>query len=210
MTVGALGIRGLGGAFEANKLFAGILAIPLAIPLLLGLWLRRPNSGALVAAIAGGTALALVLNFWQPLQAGLLRVSAAQGLPSFAVIAAPRWEVAILATIAASVGIFVGWGWLCRTTQQRQAAVNEFFEKLRTPIAEDRKPLADVRMQTRLLLLFGVAFSGVGLLYVFVSLISIRQFSGTIGMLAGSACVLFGGAFCLVAVRMLRTKEVRR
>ncbi len=208
ITLGALLIPGLGGAFEANKLFAGILAIPLAIPLLLGLWLRRPNSAALVGAIAGGTALALVLNFWDPLQQWLLPWAVAAGLPEFAGFPAPRWEIAILATVAASVGIFVGWGFVQRVDATRDAVVREFFGRLLTPIAEDGKPTVDSRTHVRLLLLFGIAFSIVGLLYVLVSLVSVRQSSGMIGLAAGSACVMLGGAFCLLAVRGNSTKEV--
>ena len=41
--VGAVFVDRFGGAFEANKLFTGILAIPLAVPLVFGLLMRRPD-----------------------------------------------------------------------------------------------------------------------------------------------------------------------
>ena len=51
MILGAIGIRNFGGAFEANKLFTGILAIPVGIPLVLGIVSRKPNKNSAIYTI---------------------------------------------------------------------------------------------------------------------------------------------------------------
>lgn len=194
ITIGALFIEGMGGAFEANKLFTGILAIPLAVPLLFGLWLRRPTSLALVLTVVGGAGLALVLNFWQP-----IRDFAGQFIPAGGSNAwpAPSWEAATLATITASVAIFVGLGLVCRASSRRRAIVDAFFNKLRTPLADDRKPSSDPVFRRRLGMLFSLSLLAVGLMYVAVSAVSIDQPSGLAGTAAGGLCALCGGAWCL-------------
>ncbi len=208
ITLGALLVGGLGGAFEANKLFTGILAIPLAIPLLLGLWLRGPNSISLVLTVAGGALLALVLNFWEPIQQWLAATGAAIGLPPVTELKAPGWEVATLVTIGVCIAIFLTAGTGRRADPARAAMVNGFFDRLLAPVAEDRKPAVDVRIRARLLMLFGVSFVFVGFLYVIVSLVSIQQTSGMVGTAAGSLCTLCGGALCLLAFRHFPLTEI--
>ncbi|MGI6418240.1 MAG: sodium:solute symporter family transporter [Thermoguttaceae bacterium] len=205
ITFGAMFIGGMGGAFEANKLFTGILAIPLAIPLLFGLLLRRPTTHALVAAVLGGSALALVLNFWRPLSEWLARLFAAGGDSAVWAIAPPSWEAATLATIAASVLLFCLTGWLVRPTAARRQIVDQFFRRLRTPIGASELPTADPRVRRRLGLLFGGSFIIVGLLYVVVSAASIAESSGAVGAACGLVCTVCGIAIWRLTARQSRT-----
>lgn len=62
MILGAIGIRNFGGAFEANKLFTGILAIPVGIPLVLGIVSRYPNKASAINTIFVGVIAGIVLN----------------------------------------------------------------------------------------------------------------------------------------------------
>jgi hypothetical protein len=207
ITVGAMYVGGVGGAFEANKLFTGILAIPLAVPLLLGLLMRRPTSLSLILSIVVGSGLALILNFWQPIQAWL---TSGLGLASdsvFARLAPLSWESATLVTVAVSVAVFAATGVLQRRTPAKQADVDGFFEKLRTPLLPEQIPSISPAVRKRLALLFGGSFVIVGLLYVGVSLVSIFEYSGIVGTIAGGACVVCGCATCLLTLRKTQEEE---
>ncbi len=204
ITGGAVLIGGMGGAFEANKLFTSILAIPLAVPLLFGLLLRRPNSLSLVVAVIGGATFAFVLNLWEPIAQWLTAVS---GLTVLGTIQPPSWEVATLATIAVSVLLFLCSGRLVRVSADRQQAVTRFFEKLRTPLDAANIPSVSPAVRNRLAMLFGGSFTIVGCLYVSVSLPSAAEFSGKVGVAAGCACILCGWVTCLLALQRKRKEE---
>jgi hypothetical protein len=204
ITVGAMGIGGMQGAFEANKLFTSILAIPLAVPLLFGLLLRRPNSFSLVLAVVGGASFAVVVNFWDAWRDWLATVS---GLDVFKTLEAPSWEVGTLATIAVSVLLFCIGGWLINISASRIQAVERFFDKLHTPIDAADIPSVGSSVRTGLALLFGGSFVTVGLLYVGVSLFGINEFSGKVGAAAGLACVFGGGVTCLLTLHQKRKED---
>ncbi len=207
ITLGAMLVGGMGGAFEANKLFTGILAIPLAIPLLFGLLVRRPTSLSLILTVSVGATIALVLNFWQLIQEWLAKTLAWGGESLLPILPAPSWEVATLTTIVASVLIFVVTGRFFRTAETKRAAVDRFFEKLGTPLRPDQIPSTSAAMQDRLTLLFGGSFVIVGLLYVSVSLASILEYSGIVGATAGGLCVAGGCVLCLSSLRKHRKEE---
>ncbi len=201
ITWGAMLIGGLGGAFEANKLFTGILAIPLAVPLLFGLLLRRPTSLSLVLAVVGGAGLALVLNFWGPIQQWMMALSNVGSDSVLGTLEPPSWEVATLATIAASVLLFCVTGWMVHTSPGRQEIVEEFFRTLRTPIDAAKIPSVGPLVRNRLAVILGGAFSVIGLLYVGVSLFSIGQFSGMVGVIAGCICTACGCTTCFLTMK---------
>jgi solute:Na+ symporter, SSS family len=204
ITCGAMCIAGLGGAFEANKLFTSILAISLAVPLLFGLLLRWPNSLSLVLAVIGGATFAMVVNFWAVCRDWLVGISGNTALDS---IEPPSWEVATLATIGVSVLLFCGSGWLVRQSSERRQTIERFFEKLRTPIDRARIPSVAPAVRNRLAILFGGSFTIVGLLYVGVSLASIHHFSGKLGLAAGCACIVCGCATCLLTWQRKQKEE---
>ena len=204
ITWGAMLIGGMGGAFEANKLFTSILAIPLAVPLLFGLLLRRPNSLSLILAVLGGASFALVLAFWEPIQNWAETVPQLTFLSTLPTLS---WEVATLATIAVSVLLFWIGGRLHPVTAERRQAVALFFEKLRTPLDASSIPIVSPAVRNRLAILFGSSFSIVGLLYVAVSVASIAEFSGKVGLAAGCVCILCGCATCLLTWQKKRKEE---
>lgn len=206
ITFGAMLVCGMGGAFEANKLFTSILAIPLAVPLLFGLLMRRPTSLSLVLTVAIGAALALVLNFWQPIQQWIMSLSFVGSDSALGNLAAPSWEVATLTTIAVSVITFCVTGRLSRTSPARQELVARFFKKLRTAIDPMSIPSVDPVVRARLAMLFGGAFFAVGLLYLGVSLFTVTEFSGTVGVIAGSLCAAAGCTTCILTHHRNREK----
>jgi SSS family solute:Na+ symporter len=206
ITFGAMLVGGMGGAFEANKLFTSILAIPLAVPLLFGLLLRRPTSLSLVLTVSVGASLALVLNFWQPIRQWITGLPVVGWASLLGKLDPPSWEAATLTTIAVSVLTFCLTGGLRRAPPDKQTRVDRFLEKLRTPIAPASVPSVDPAVRSRLAMLFGGALSVVGLLYVGVSLVSVGEFSGQVGLIAGSLCAAAGYATWRLTKRLNREK----
>ena len=205
ITCGAMLVGGMGGAFEANKLFTSILAIPLAIPLLFGLLVGRPNSLSLVLAVVGGATLAMLLNFWTPLQQWLVNLANLTPLES---LNPQIWELATLTTIAFSTFLFFVSGWLARVAPDKRATIDRFLEKLRRPIAPENIPSVSPAVRNRLALLFGSAFSIVGLMYIGVSLASIHQFSGIVGAAAGCLCAVCGCVTCFLTLKKNQEEEI--
>ena len=207
ITLGATLVGGMGGAFEANKLFAGILAIPLAIPLMFGLLMRRPTSLSLILTVSVGAILALILNFWRPVQVWITAVLPFGDDSALSTLPPPTWEVATLATILASAIVFAVTGWFFRTDEARRVVVNRFVEKLHTPLVPEQIPSVSPAVRNRLAMLFGGSFVIVGLLYVGVSLASLAEFSGMVGATAGSVCVACGCATCLLTLKKIQKEE---
>lgn len=171
ITLGAIFVGTFGGAFEANKIFTGILAIPLAVPMLLGLLMRRANAAAAFLVVIGGASVSLVLNLngW------------------FA------WEVSTLITIVLCVGLYL----VCdRITQRRVAEVDRFFETIETPLSEESIPRIDAGFRKALYKLFGLSLVVAGAFFVLVSVFAIRELSGQLALTSGLLCGA-GGAWAI-------------
>ena len=173
---GAAYIRHFGGAFEANKLFTGILAIPIGVPMLLGLVIRRPGALAAGLSILAGVGAGIVLNT-------LPRVS---------------WEAATLIETAICVGAYLV-PFPHRMAPEAMAAADAFFERIRRPISEAEKPVIADGTRRALRSLFVFSFVVSGALFVGMSLPSIATASGRLSCAAGALCL--AGALVLAAGR---------
>ncbi len=178
VVVGALFIGGFGGAFEANKLFTG-LAVPLAIPLVAGVLLRGPRPWGAVACIVAGIGTGLVLN-------------ARPGV---------SWAAATLIEIAVAVGTLLLSGVVGRADARYRERVAAFFARLATPVLEADKPAPAPEFQRSLAQLFAVVFAIVGGLYLAMSVPSIGQLGGRLGVGVSALCVLLAFVMHRVARR---------
>ncbi len=174
ITLGALYVGGFGGAFEANKLFTGLFAIPMTVPLILGVLLKRPQPWGALATVVVGIVLGLVLN-------------TRPDIP---------WEVATLVEIVACVGIFMISGLVRNPDQAYGARVEAFFQKLATPVKESEKPKVKPGFQLAMTRLYAIALAVTGLLFLGMSLPSVRELSGLLALSAGVLCL--AGATVLV------------
>jgi SSS family transporter len=169
VTAGALFVGNFGGAFEANKLFASVFAVPLAVPLIFGLlWRRSSSLGALLCAVLG-SAFAAMLHFtdWLP------------------------WEVATPVVVAVCVALFVF------PSRRREGVaatpkVAAFFARLDRPLPSDEVPTLDPRFGTALARLFGLSFVIAGGFFVAVSLFTLSSASGQLALSAGILCMVAG------------------
>jgi len=167
---GSLFVGKLGGAFEANKILTGLFAIPLAIPLVLGLLFKKTNPvGAFFTVLVGiFTGLILTLNSDFP------------------------WEMATLIQILSCISVFFLSGFLLSSKEKYRKRVDEFFKKIRTPLTPDEIGKSDPKFRFALANLFSVAIAASGILFCAVSIPSIGLDSGKIALGIGCACLILG------------------
>lgn len=173
ITLAALFVGGFGGAFEANKLFASVFAVPLAIPLIFGLILRRPSAAGAMRCAVGGAAVAMLLHFtdWLP------------------------WEVATPVVILICIVLFVLPVRQGAAEVARGSDREAFFKQLERPLRPDQIPTLDPRFGSALARLFGLSFVVSGAFFVLVSLFSLATTSGQLALASGVLCILIGGVF---------------
>lgn len=166
MIFGAIGIRNFGGAFEANKLFTGVLAISVGIPLVLGILSRRPNKNSAIYTILVGVVLGIILNM----------------LPIVS------WEVATLIEIVACLLIYY-YPALLRRRENPGKDVDDFFRLLEAPIKEENKPLISPQYIRALVYLFVFSMVASGIMFTSMSFPSLDTKGGQYGLVAGILCL---------------------
>lgn len=181
MVGGAILIRNFNGAFEANKLFSSILAIPLGIPLIMGILVRKPDSTASIATIFAGVISGVALNL----------------VPSIS------WEWATLIETAICFAVYFIPSWKKRSAE-KEAEVERFFKLLETPIAEADKPKISPEYIRALVWLFVFSLATAGILFVAMSIPTIKSDGGLYSCLAGVACLI--GAVITAMIYMKRKK----
>ncbi len=169
MILGAIYVEFFGGAFEANKLFTGIVAIPLGIPFIFGIVCKRPNVWAAYSTIVIGILVGIVFN----------------ALPSIS------WEWATLSEIAVCiVCYFVPAYLLPRKKEKENPAAEQFFKRLQTPIREENKPVITGEYKRALIALFSLSIVIAGGLFIGMSIPSLHLYSGKLSFFAGCFCLL--------------------
>ena len=172
---GAFFIGVFGGAFEANKLLTGLFAIPLVIPVVMGILFKRPKAWGAVASLVIGVVTGLVLNY----------------LPMFS------WEISTLIAIAVCLVVFFASGYLGQRTSEQQSAIDRFFARLRTPVPKAAQPTIEPAFYRSIQLLFAIALASTGLLFVGMSLPSVAMLSGQLTLTVGIICCALGLIFYL-------------
>ena len=181
MIMGAILIRNFGGAFEANKLISGILAIPLGIPLIMGILVRKPDSSASIATIFTGVTAGLILNL----------------IPSIS------WEWATLIESALCFVVYFIPSFKKRSALKDQE-VDQFFKLIETPIAEADKPKISPEYIRAIVWLFVFSLATAGILFVVMSIPTIRTDGGFYSCMAGVSCLV--GSLLLAIIYLKKNK----
>lgn len=175
MIFGAIGIHNFGGAFEANKLFTGILAIPVGIPLILGTVSRKPNMNSSIYTIVVGIITGIVLNM----------------IPQIS------WEIATLIEIILCLLIYY-YPALMKMKRTYTEQEVTFFRLVNTPISEDDKPNISPQYVRALVYLFIFSMVVSGLMFSGMSIPSIETNGGMYGFIAGIFCLFCSAAIYIV------------
>jgi Na+/pantothenate symporter len=176
ITVGALYVGGFGGAFEANKLFTGLFAIPMTIPLILGIVLKKPQPWGALATVVVGIITGLILNA-QP------QIS---------------WELGTLIEILICITVFLVSGLFQSKSPVYHKNVSTLFKKLATPLTEAEKPVENWGFQREMNKLYAVALLVTGVLFIVMSIPSIRNTSGMSSMIAGIICLVLSAVMLFI------------
>ncbi|MEN6405164.1 MAG: hypothetical protein ABFC77_01710 [Thermoguttaceae bacterium] len=169
---GALFMGRFGGAFNANMILTG-LAIPLSVPLVLGILLHRARPWGALAAVLVGVPTGIVLNLYSGVS----------------------WPVATLTVVVVSIGAMLISGLAPSRDAAYRQRVEAFFAKLATPIAKSEKPEIAPAFRRALTSIFVAAFLCTGLLFIVMSLPSIGRLSGSLALVAGG--ISLGLAFVI-------------
>ena len=165
---GAMFVSSIGGAFEANKLLTALFAIPLSIPLVLGIVVRPPRPWGAIAAVVVGVAAGVVLNSHPEVS----------------------WASATLIVIGLTVATLLVSGLIPSRDCKYRQRVDALFARLSTPVGEHEKPVPEPGFRRALMVLLAVALAAAGALFVAMSLPSLRELSGLLALAAGLVCSL--------------------
>lgn len=180
--LGGLFIKDFGGAFEANKLFTGIFAIPIGIPLVLGIATPKASPrGALFTVILGAIA-GIVLN----------------SFPSVF-----SWEMATLIETVFCLVIFYGSALQKFKNQEYLERVKLLFERLNKKITNI--PSIDKNFSNALSALYIASLVVSGILFTSMGMLAIEELSGLLAVSSGLVCFLFG-----VILWLNRRKKIQK
>lgn len=171
--LGGLYIKNFSGAFEANKLFTGIFAIPLGFPLLFGILFKKPNTVSAILTIIIGALTGIILN----------------AIPSVS------WEWATLIETIVCVVIYFVPGYLIKEKVETQERIQSFFTTMETPIKDSDKPTISIEYKRAMTYLFVFSLIIAGALFTGMSFFSIQTLGGKLSLGAGAVC--FIGALSL-------------
>ncbi|HEV7350891.1 sodium:solute symporter family transporter [Telluribacter sp.] len=168
--LGALFIDDFGGAFEANKLFTGILAIPVGIPLVLGIVNKKATPGGAMLTIIVGSITGITLN----------------ALPQYF-----SWELATTIEVIICLVIFWASGLQNNGNAAYRERVRALFQVLNSPIVD--KPSVDRNFEKALKYLYAISLLFSAVLFIGMGLPYLDQLSGTLSIASGIVCLLIGG-----------------
>ena len=168
VTIGALFVGGFGGAFEANKLLAGVFAVPMIVPVIFGVLMRKPQPWGAMATLFLGTALGFILNLNKAI----------------------AWEVATLIEIAFCIAIFIISGYFPSKDSAYNQRVNAFFHKLTVPFVPEAETNEMDAFKDAIKLIYGIAFGLTGLMFVIMGFPSRNLLSGQLALGAGTLCLI--------------------
>jgi len=166
VSVGALYVNKLGGAFQVNQYMSGIFSIPMIIPVIMGVLFWRPQPWGAIASMIIGIGVGAFLN-------------ATPGV---------SWQTATFIEVLVCVAVFLSSGFFLSKDVAYNNKVKAFFIKLATP-APKAEPTDDA-VVSGLMLLYAIAFLITGTLFIAMSIPSIDTSSGKLAMGSGIACVL--------------------
>ena len=182
ITLGAILINGT-RVFEINKLFSGIMAIPLGIPLILGVITKRPGGSAATLTIILGVCIGVIVNL----------------IPGLS------WELGTLIEILLCLAIYF-FPYPNRAADKSADAAT-LFKQLDTPIREEDKPAISPQYKRVLSSLFIFSFVIAGVLFCLISLPSIKTLGGRYSFIAGSACLVLAAILWIIK-KTLKGKKV--
>ena len=180
---GGLFIKDFGGAFEANKLFTGIFAIPIGIPLVFGIIYRKATPKGAILTVVLGALAGIVLN----------------SFPSVF-----SWEMATVIETILCLAIFFLSGLREKKEQNYVDRVATLFTRLSRKITDF--PSIDAGFHRALLVLYIASLVVSGALFIGMGLPFIGRLSGILSVGSGVVCILIAIGMYLNSRGLLKSK----
>ncbi|MCL2743361.1 MAG: sodium/solute symporter [Planctomycetaceae bacterium] len=190
--VGSLYIGQIGGAFEANKLFTGMLGVPIVVPLVFGVLWKRPKPIGAVIAMVGGFLIGLLFYLTEKFEWGTGN-SIQMVLNE---IAAWKWETKTFIQICCCLSFYFLSAFLLKRDAEYNRRVDAFFEKLKIPFFSKVRRADQSQLKYAMLLLLAISQLLSGGLFIFVSMFHWGTPSSQWAFGLGTAC-------CVLAVIQL-------
>jgi solute:Na+ symporter, SSS family len=187
VTIGALYVAGFGGAFEANKMLAGIFAVPMIVPVIFGILMWRPKPWGALLTLFGGIALGFFLNYYY-VKTDYFGIHE-QGK----VIEEVRWAIATIIEMVFCMAVFVLSGLFPSNDAAYEGRVSAFFKKLSVPFVPDPESKDADKFNDAIKLMYGIAFTLTGTMFMIMGFPSRSLLSGQLALTAGLLCLCVGG-----------------
>lgn len=175
VTIGALFVEKLGGAFQVNQYLSGIFSIPMIVPVIMGVVFWRPQPWGALASMFVGIVLGVVLNAGEYFS----------------------WEIATLIEVVVCIGVFLGSGLFLSSDSVYNDKVTAFFKKLSVPAPQEAE--SDSSIISGLMSLYAIAFLVTGSMFIFMGIPSVNNLSGKLAIGSGIICLI--GAFVFYSKR---------
>lgn len=185
--LGGIYVNVFGGAFEANKLFTGIFAIPIGIPLILGVLFKKPTPAGAILTVFVGAATGIVFSL----------------IPNLI-----SWDMGTFIETIICLIIFFASGLTKVNRRGYYERITGFFKQLATPIAEEDKPTIEPKFKWALNGLFAVSLAVSGLLFIIMSIPSIQLDSGKYSLAAGLICMVLAAIMWFLNRKPVEVEKV--
>jgi Na+/proline symporter len=166
VSIGALFIHKLGGAFQVNQYISGIFSIPMIIPVIMGVIFWKPQPWGAIASMVIGIIVGAILN----------------------ATAGVNWQTATFIEVAVCIAVFLGSGLFLSKDAAYNNKVAAFFKKLATPAP--KAEATNENVINGLMLLYAIAFLVTGVMFIAMSIPSIGNSSGKLAMGSGVSCLI--------------------
>jgi len=171
VALGALYVHKLGGAFQVNQYLSGIFAIPLIIPVIMGVIFWRPQPWGAIASMVIGITVGVVLTASKQFS----------------------WEMTTLIEVLVCLAVFFASGFFLSKDRTYNEKVTAFFKKLATPAPKELA--TDQSVVGGFMVLYAIAFLITGSLFVVMGLPSIALQSGKLAIGSGIFCLIGAAVF---------------
>ncbi len=185
VTIGALFVAGFGGAFEANKMLAGIFAVPMIVPVIFGVLMRKPQPWGALVTLFGGVILGFLMNY------NYVKKDVFGMSPNS--IEEVRWAIATIIEMVFCFAVFAISGLFESKDSVYNHKVNAFFHKLTVPFIPDAESKDADKFKDAIKLMYGIAFGLTGSMFLIMGFPSLGLLSGQLAFGAGFLCLCVGG-----------------
>jgi len=144
--------------FELTLAIAGLIGMPMTVPLVLGIFIRRTPGWSAWGTVVFGTSLSSICWFVIPAPVMASFLGFAQDLP-VGQLQDIRFAITLIVATLGSVGFFLLSMRFAPQTEPAECAI--FFERMRTPIDEATEVTGDnVARQARTIGILGLIYGG--------------------------------------------------